>query len=87
LIDKFLAEAATATTQRTTRPRPSSNTDQLQERITKLRTENQQLRLHLDLYEEHIRRITIENGKLRTELGQVAGVTTINPRNHVNRRS
>lgn len=88
LIDKFLATAtAAATTQRATRPRPSSNTNQLHERITKLRTENQQLRLHLDLYEEHIRRLTIDNDKLRTELGQAAGVTAINPGNHVNRRS
>ena len=70
-----------------TRPRPSSNTDQLHERITKLRTENQQLRLHLDLYEEHIRRLTIDNDTLRTELGQTAGVTTINQGNHANRRS
>jgi sigma54-dependent transcription regulator len=68
-------------------PRPNGNTDQLQERITKLRTENQQLRLHLDLYEEHIRRLTIENDKLGTELGQTAGVTTINPSNLANRRS
>ena len=84
LIDKFLAAV---TTKRATRPRPNGNTDQLQERITKLRTENQQLRLHLDLYEEHIRRLTIENDKLRTELGQTAGVTTINPSNLASRRS
>ncbi len=88
LIDKFLAAATdAATTQRTGRPRQSRNTDQLHERITKLRTETQQLRLHLDLYEEHIRRLTIENDKLRTELSQATGVTTINPSNHANRRS
>ncbi|WP_147397361.1 TetR/AcrR family transcriptional regulator [Amycolatopsis panacis] len=39
LIDKFLTEAATATIQRATRSRPGGN-DQLNERITKLRTGN-----------------------------------------------
>jgi AcrR family transcriptional regulator len=88
LIDKFLTAATdAATTQRTGRPRQSRNTDQLHERITKLRNENQQLRLHLDLYEEHIRRLTIDNDKLRTEVSQATGVTTIIPSNHANRRS
>jgi predicted nuclease with TOPRIM domain len=49
----------------------------LRDRITRLRTENEQLRLHLDLYEEHIRRLTIENTRLTAELVRRGSVTDL----------
>lgn len=51
---------------------------ELRDRITTLRHENEQLRLHVELYEEHIRRLTIENTRLTTELVRHEGV--IKPR-------
>lgn len=41
---------------------------------TSLRHENEQLRLHVELYEEHIRRLTVENTRLTAELAQQQGV-------------
>jgi regulator of replication initiation timing len=47
---------------------------ELRDRITTLRHENEQLRLHVELYEEHIRRLTIENTRLTDELARHAAV-------------
>ncbi|MFE9328371.1 hypothetical protein ACIHDR_46865 [Nocardia sp. NPDC052278] len=67
LVQRFLADAAEAAAP-SLRLHHASPNDELRERNTRLREQNQQLRLHLDLYEEHIRRLTIENTRLYTAL-------------------
>jgi AcrR family transcriptional regulator len=59
----------------TSTPAKPTAVQELRERITRLRHENEQLRLHLELYEEHIRRLTIENTRLATALAGHDGVT------------
>ena len=71
MIARFRAESAI--TEPTT-PRRSTQVEELRERITSLRHENEQLRLHVELYEEHIRRLTVENTRLTAELAQQQGV-------------
>lgn len=51
-------ESATPTSTLTSTPPKPTAVQELSERITSLRHENEQLRLHVELYEEHIRRLT-----------------------------
>ena len=46
----------------------------------RLRTENTDLRRHLEIYEEHIRMLTIDNTTYRSQLERLAGVTELNTR-------
>jgi AcrR family transcriptional regulator len=55
-------------------PRPSQ---QLAEQTARLRQQNEELRRHVDLYEEHIRRLTIENNRMRSQLAQLSNVTVL----------
>jgi AcrR family transcriptional regulator len=57
-------------------PQPPRPTQQLVNRIAKLRQENEDLRLHVEHYEEHIRRLTIENTRIRNRLAQLNNVTS-----------
>jgi AcrR family transcriptional regulator len=77
LVKRFTAQAAavTAVTTQVATPQRAQATNDLHDRVTKLRYENEQLRLHLDLYEDHIRRLTIQNTTLADQLAQ-AGVVT-----------
>jgi AcrR family transcriptional regulator len=73
VLARFRAETTTAQVS-TVHGTPAQK---LRDRITRLRTENEQLRLHLDLYEEHIRRLTIENTRLTAELVRRGRVTDL----------
>ena len=81
VIARFRAESATA---EPTTLRRNTAVAELRERITNLRHENEQLRLHVELYEEHIRRLTVENTRLAAELAQQHGVAHL--ANHRNGR-
>jgi hypothetical protein len=48
--------------------------------IQRLRAENNDLRFHIEIYEEHIRMITIENSRYKDQLEGLAGVTDLNSR-------
>jgi AcrR family transcriptional regulator len=75
LIERFLAGAAAIIqAAKSSKPAPLR---EFHDRISKLRHENEELRLHLDLYEEHIRRLTIENAKLTDELANAGTVTNL----------
>jgi AcrR family transcriptional regulator len=50
------------------------------ETIRRLRTENNDLRRHLEIYEEHIRMLTIDNTNQKSQLDRLAGVTDLNAR-------
>jgi AcrR family transcriptional regulator len=54
--------------------------DERNHTIQRLRSENTDLRRHLDIYEEHIRMLTIEGQQLRQQLEEAAGLTDINDR-------
>lgn len=79
VVTRFRADSAKLSTvvSATDGDAPPSQPTPLQElrdRITTLRHENEQLRLHVELYEEHIRRLTIENTRLTTELARHADI-------------
>jgi AcrR family transcriptional regulator len=50
------------------------------ETIRRLRTENNDLRRHLEIYEERIRMLTIDNTNQKSQLDRLAGVTDLNAR-------
>ncbi|GAA1956687.1 hypothetical protein [Amycolatopsis minnesotensis] len=82
LVERF--RAASADSRILAAPLASTPTQELRERITTLRRENEQLRLHVELYEEHIRRLTVENTRLASELAARSGVSDLTvhqPRN------
>lgn len=82
VVARFRAQTATAAHAAAPRSTP---VQELRDRITSLRTENEQLRLHVELYEEHVRRLTIENTRLASDLARYEGVTNL--ANHRNRPS
>jgi AcrR family transcriptional regulator len=48
--------------------------------IAKLRREKEDLRRHVELYEEIIRQLTTENDRLKHQVEQLAGITQIDSR-------
>lgn len=58
-------------------PGPPTSTRQLHERIAKLRQENEELRLHVEHYEEHLRRLTVENNRLNEKLVPPDNLTSL----------
>ncbi len=70
-VEDFLGQAAKMRVATPRAPRPRRAED---DKLARLRYDNEQLKLHLDLYEEHIRRLTIENSRLHTELESAAAV-------------
>jgi AcrR family transcriptional regulator len=77
IVADFLAQAAAAAAQQPEPPRLAKPTQQLVERIAKLRQQNEDLMLHIELYEEHIRRLTIENHRMSSQLAQLSNVTVL----------
>jgi AcrR family transcriptional regulator len=69
-----------AAQQRETPARQRRPTQHLFERMAKLRQENEELRLHVALYEEHIRRLTIQNNRLGRTLPQSSNVARLDDR-------
>ncbi|MFI6163035.1 hypothetical protein ACIA59_24175 [Micromonospora haikouensis] len=76
LVAEFLADAAQ---HRQTAPRPRLAQDLL-ERIAKLRQDNEDLRLHVEHYEEHIRRLTVDNNRLREQVEQLSAIPRLDDR-------
>jgi AcrR family transcriptional regulator len=62
------------------RRRPPRSTDDRDRIIRRLRDENNDLRRHLEIYEEHIRMLTIQNTRYRDELGRLASVSDLSSR-------
>jgi hypothetical protein len=62
------------------RRRTQDDPDDRDHTIRRLRDENDDLRRHLEIYEEHLRMLTIENNRQRQQLEQIAGVSDLNAR-------
>ncbi len=80
ITDAMLDAAADHQASGAKRRRPRREEDDRDHTIERLRSENTDLRRHLDIYEEHIRMLTLENQGLRQQLEQAAGLTDINDR-------
>jgi AcrR family transcriptional regulator len=80
ITDAMLDTAAHQNANGAKRRRPRREEDDGNHTIQRLRSENSDLRRHLDIYEEHIRMLTIENQQLRQQLEQASGLTDINDR-------
>lgn len=80
ITDAMLDSAAYQHSEGTKRRRSRQENDERDQTIQRLRSENSDLRRHLDIYEEHIRMLTIENQQLMQQLEQAAGLTDINDR-------
>ena len=59
------------------RRQPKRTEDETDRTLRRLRTDNTNLRRHLEIYEEHIRRLTVENAALRAQVDQSAGVAVL----------
>lgn len=59
------------------RRRPVRSDDDRDRALRRLRDENDNLRKHVEIYEEHLRMLTTENARLREELQRQAGVTDL----------
>jgi AcrR family transcriptional regulator len=62
------------------RRRTQNDPDDHDHTIRRLRDENNDLRRHLEIYEEHLRMLTIENNRQRQQLEQIAGVSDLSRR-------
>jgi AcrR family transcriptional regulator len=58
------------------RRRPPRDDDR-DEQLRRLRQENEDLRRHLEIYEEHLRMLTVDNARLRDEIEAAAKVIRI----------
>jgi AcrR family transcriptional regulator len=76
----MLDQAAERLSARPKRRRPHDDSDDRDHTIRRLRDENNDLRHHLEIYEEHLRMLTIENNRQREQLDQIAGVSNLNAR-------
>lgn len=59
------------------RRRPVRSDDDRDRALRCLRDENDNLRKHVEIYEEHLRMLTTENARLRDQLQRQAGVTDL----------
>jgi AcrR family transcriptional regulator len=75
VVERF--RAATAASRTPAAPSAPTAAQELRERNTKLRQENERLRLHVKLYEEHVRRLTVDNTRLANELAARSGVADL----------
>ena len=80
ITNAMLDSAAQQHTDGPKRRPPRHTDDDRDETIRRLRTENTDLRRHLEIYEEHIRMLTIDNTTYRSQLERLAGVTELNTR-------
>lgn len=72
------AEKQNSHTPRRRRPQPDSDTSE--QTINRLRRENNDLRKHVEIYEEHIRMLTTQNHRLREQVETAAGVSRLGQR-------
>jgi transposase-like protein len=80
ITDGMLDSAAHQHTEGTKRRQLRHEHDDRDDTIRRLRSENADLRRHLDIYEEHIRMLTIENQRHKQQLDQLAAVTELKHR-------
>lgn len=59
------------------RRRPVRSDDDRDRALRRLRNENDNLRKHVEIYEEHLWMLTTENARLRDQLQRQAGVTDL----------
>lgn len=79
-IAAYLLDTATRQAGGARNRRIPIRTDDRDDTIRRLRSENADLRRHVEIYEEHIRMLTIENSKQRDELRRRAGITDLKNR-------
>lgn len=77
ITNAMLDSAAQRHTDGPKRRPPRHTDDDRDEAIRRLRTENNDLRRHLEIYEEHIRMLTIDNTAYRNQLERLAGITDL----------
>lgn len=77
LVADFLDRAAV---QHRAAPSRRTVNQQVQNRLGRLRQENEDLRRHVAIYEDHIRRLATGNARLRDELGRLSGVGDLTAR-------
>jgi len=77
ITNAMLDSAAQRQTDGPKRRHPRHSDDGRDETIRRLRTENTDLRKHLEIYEEHIRMLTIHNAAYRNQLERLAGITDL----------
>jgi AcrR family transcriptional regulator len=82
LVDELLQAAAeqAATGQRSLRS--AGGACDHEEALARLRRSNEELRRHVQLYEEIIRQLTVDNTRLRSQLEQRASVGDLTARRH-----
>ena len=80
ITDAMLDTAAQQHANGPKRRRPHREDDHSDRALRRLRSENRDLRRHLEIYEEHVRMLTIENERLRQQLEQMAGLADLNDR-------
>jgi len=71
MVDELLAAASTHEDTRRRRIRD------LDGEVAKLRREKEDMRRHIELYEEIIRQLSVENDRLKRQLEKQAGVTDL----------
>lgn len=76
----MLDKAADQHDQSPKRRRPPAQADDRGDTIRHLRDENNDLRRHIEIYEEHLRILTLENKRHKEQLERLASVTDLNTR-------
>jgi len=73
----MLDKAADQHTQSPKPRQPAGKADDRDHVIRRLRDENNDLRRHIEIYEEHLRMLTVENRRQKEQLKHLAGVTSL----------
>jgi AcrR family transcriptional regulator len=81
LVDELL-EAAAEQAAAGKRPARSTTTCGHEDDLARLRRTNEELRRHVQIYEEVIRQLTVDNHSLKQQLASRAGVTDLVARRH-----
>jgi AcrR family transcriptional regulator len=85
-VTDLLTQAAATARRRESSSQSEKPTQHMVELIAKLRQQNEDLRLHVELYEEHIRRLTVDNNRLLTQLAQANNVAILDHRRQTRTR-
>lgn len=81
LVDELL-EAAAGQAAASKRPARSTATCGHEDDLARLRRANEELRRHVQIYEEVIRQLTVDNHTLKQQLASHAGVTALTAHRH-----
>jgi AcrR family transcriptional regulator len=80
MVDELLTAAAEQTAGK--RPARSTTTCGHEDDLARLRRTSEELRRHVQIYEEVIRQLTVDTTRLRSQLEQHAGVADLTARRH-----